>query len=75
MKVNHSTIISSVEFNNGFSISLGDWVEGLIGVVVGINIGMHSDMVQVVLQDGDEGFSVYFNGNGDEISKDEYNGL
>lgn len=74
MKVNHSTIISSVEFNGGFSISVGDWLEGYSGVVVGINMGAHSDMVQVVIQDGDEGYGVYFNEDGDEVSEEEYDG-
>lgn len=72
MKVKHSTIISSVEFNGGFSISIGDWLEGYSGTVTAINIGVHSldstDLVQVVIQDGDEGYSVYFNEDGDEVS-------
>lgn len=74
MKVNHATIISSVEFNDGSSVSVGDWLEGEGGMVVAINMGIHADMVQVVVQDGDEGYAAYFNEDGDEVSEEEFDG-
>lgn len=72
MKVNHKTIIDTVEFNNGNSISVGDWLEGYTGIVLSINMGMHGDMVECIMQDGDEGFGVYFNEDGDEIDVDDF---
>lgn len=72
MKVNHSTIISSVEFNNGNSVSVGGEIFGWGGVVLSINMGMHGDMVECVMHDGDEGYGVYFNEDGDEISYNDF---
>jgi len=72
MKVNYSEIISSVEFSNGESISIGDMLEKWEGVVIGINMFKHVDAVEVLFQDGDEGYSVYFNGEGEQVDEDEY---
>jgi hypothetical protein len=72
MKVNYSEIISSVEFSNGESISIGDMLEKWEGVVISINIFKHVDAVEVLFQDGDEGYSVYFNSEGEQVDEDEY---
>lgn len=71
MKVNHKTIIDTVEFNNGESISVGDDVK-YGGTVIAINMGKYVDVVEVIVQDGEEGYGIYFNEMGEEVDADEY---
>lgn len=64
IKFNSSTIVTSVDFQNGESIDLGD--QAFDGVVVGFE-RVEDNIVEVQLADGSEGWGVYLDENGNEI--------
>lgn len=67
MKLTKENIITEVEFKNGISYYLGEYAfDGIITYFKKID----DYIIEVLLADGDEGWAVYLDVNGEEVEYD-----